>query len=561
MYGKDNLKLTETGLTIDNKEQNMPVYVINDKPKNAADFNFKSVPIKIKTQDGRAVKCWIGNYNGATVLFADGANYETIVRDFGKTRQFETIFGKRTALKANIDVIEIDMNNPDSGLNYSRSGNVIVGANMVKTENIIDLQKEVSLLKNRAIEAVTINQNVAIYIDDDSEGLSTSQNFVDTINAYVKSNDLGANIKLLFTDEYIKKVLNLLKLEYGEENVQEKFREIVKQLQKENKEISIIFEEEKESKTNEYKQLYKLIFGYEPKEDEVIEDYKNLYKELGIFSYIESKGNYSYEYVDTVSSTRTKANFITNLNQIRADGILSIIKVSDFKKQISKTSGIFTFLNSSLNLKEMLQKRSIEFIKQTANNFDFNQIPNIDIGIIADILTKSENKYDGLKKYLDTDNSDSISMYYLGLSNDEQRNVFIEEILKRALVVNYLRNLEQDNAYYGLKDKNLENVLAKALFEKYKLQQNFEIKSNEKLNENLSASEVEFELLQKISQLSEKAFNMEVKDKQDMEEKTKAIDDIINLIPLYAERNIDFKTATNIDVMEIKNIKGILSAA
>ena len=104
-------------------------------------------------------------------------------------------------------------------------------------------------------------------------------------------------------------------------------------------------------------------------------------------------------------------------------------------------------------------------------------------------------------------------------------------------------------------------MLAKALFEKYKLQQNFEIKSNEKLNENLSASEVEFELLQKISQLSEKAFNMEVKDKQDMEEKTKAIDDIINLIPLYAERNIDFKTATNIDVMEIKNIKGILSAA
>ena len=35
----------------------------------------------------------------------------------------------------------------------------------------------------------------------------------------------------------------------------------------------------------------------------------------------------------------------------------------------------------------------------------------------------------------------------------------------------------------------------------------------------------------------------------------------IKLIPLYAERNIDFKTATNIDVMEIKNIKGILSAA
>ena len=524
LYGKENVRLTEKGLVVDDEEGIVPVYVINDRPANSNDFKFKSVPIKVRTQDGKLTKCWIGNYNGATIIFAEGVRYENIVREFGTTRQFESLYGGKTALKANVDIIEIDMIDADSNLRYSQTGNPIIGVNKLKKMETIDIEKEISLLRNKTVEAVTINQNIAIYIDDMPETISTSQDFIDTINLYVNSADLGVNAKILFTDEYINRVLELLEIEYGsKESAQKEFIRILEQLKRENKEISVIL---KQSDINNI----------------------NNYKEYGIFSYIVDKGSYGCEYIDTISDIKVKANFITNLNQVRADGNLAIIKVSDFKKEISKTSGLFTFLNSSLNLKEILQKRNIEFIKQTANNFDFNQIPNIDIELIAKIISSSENKFEQLSKYLN--GSDSISMYYLGLSNDEQRNAFMEEILKRALVVNYLRNFEQDNAYYGLQDKNLENILAKALVEKYKLKGNFEINSNASLNET-TAAEVEFELLKKISQLSQQAF--EQNDPQ-------SIDDIIKLIPLYAERKVELRTA-NINVVDIQNIKGILSAA
>ena len=532
LYGKENVAMSEDGsVIINNKEQHIPVYVINDKPKNAKEFNFKSVPVKIKTENGKTVKCWIGNYEGATVIFADGAKYENIVNEFGKTRQFETIYAKRTALKANVDVIEIDMNSPDSGLRYSPNGNPIIGANILKTGDIVDFEKELSLLRNKRIESVTINQNVAVYVDDSLETISASQDFINAVNLYVKAESLGTGVKILFSNEYIKKILELLKQELGDEQAaKQKFTDIIKQLRDDNKEVVVMFDEVSE-KTD-----------------------LNEYKQYGIFSYVANG-----EYVDGLTATKTQTKVVTNLNQIYAfDGSLSIIKVSAFRKEIEKASGIFTFLTSSLNLSEYLKTRNINFIKQVANNFDFDQIPVMDIDVIAQILTGSENKFEALSKYLT--GTDSVSIYYLGLSDDEQRNVFIEEILKRALVINYLRSFEQDNAYYGLKDKNLENILAKALFEKYKLQKSFENNSDAVLDESVSATEIEFELLQKISQLSQKAFNMEIKNKQDMEEKAKTIDDIIKLIPLYADRNIELRTA-NAAMIEIKAVKGILSAA
>ena len=541
LYGKDNVKLTNKGnVLIDNKAQTIPIYVINDKPKNAKDFNFKSVPIKVKAKDGKYVKCWIGNYNDATILFADGADYEVIVKEFGKTRQFETIYGKKTALKANIDIIEIDMNNPESGLSYSQSGNIIVGSDMVRTGDIVDLQKEISLLRNKIVETVTINQNVAVYIDDELDNISSSQDFIDVINLYMNNNDLGVNAKILFNDKFFagdkvngkKGFLELLEQEYGSSEAADKeFIRIIEQLKQENKEIVVVFDETAETAN------------------------LNKYRQYGIFSYIANN-----EYVDGLTQNKNHIKFVTNLNQIYGfDGSLSIIKVSAFKEELTKSSGIFTFLTSSLNLKEYIKTRNINFVRQVANNFDFDQIPVIDIEQIAQILTDSENKFKDLSKYLN--GSDSISVYYLGLSDDEQRTVFMEEILKRALVVNYLRNYKNDEAYYGLKNKTLEDTLAKALIEKYKSDKTFNVANDKTLDESVSMAQLQFNLLQEISELSQKAFIQEIKTERDKENKTRAIDDIINLIPLYAERNMEFRSATNIDMVDIKNIKGILSAA
>ena len=550
LYGKENVRLTDKGVSIDGKNSFKQIYVINDKPKNIQNFNFKSVPIKVRTKSDKLVKCWIGNYNGTAVLFAEGANYETIVKEFSKTKKFESVYGGKTALKANVDIIEIDMNNPNAGLSYSDTGNIIIGANIIKTENHIDLEKEISLLNNKKVEAVTINQNIAIYVDDEIDTISSSQYFIELVKSYIKNENLGTNTKILFSNKYINRVLELLKQEQGsDELAQQKFIEIIKVLQDNNKEIVVVFEEGDM-------------------------DF-NKYQEYGIFSYVV--GN---EYVDGITSTKTQAKFVTNLSQISCfDGSLSIIKVSLFRKEIEQSSGLFTFLSSALNLKEYMKQRSKKFIKQVADNFDYNQIPQIDIDIIATIL-KSENKFDALKSYLNE--KDSIYLYYLGLSNEEEKSTFIYAILERILVANYLRQYDNDNFSLGLKDKRMETILAaslvaKALASKDKENGIFDISSEIVLDDSIKAAqfEIEFEttIKNKVSSgfkenglnkiIEPQTIDNIINDPQSIDDiinDTQSIDDIIKLIPLYAERNMQLRTA-NVDIMDIQNIKGILSAA
>nr|MCR4663592.1 hypothetical protein [Endomicrobiaceae bacterium] len=526
LYGKDNVRMNENGLEINNEDKVIPVYVINDTPKNVKDFNMKPVSIKIKTAKGEYAKCWIGDYNGAIVLFSKGVEYEDIVNEFSKTRKFESICKNNTVLKANVDVIEIDMVDSDSGLRYSKNGNLIIGANILKSADRIDLQKEISLLKIKKVEAVTINQNIAIYIDDAVDTISASQDFINVIDSYFKSENLGVDAKILFSNEYIDRVLELLEQELGsKESAQQRFMEIIKELKDKNKDIIVIF-------------------------DEYVADTNfNKYQDYGIFSYIA--GN---EYVDGITSTKTQAKFVTNLNQIACfDGSLSIVKMSVFKKEIEQSSGIFTFLTSSLNLKDYMKKRSINFIKQVAGNFDYNQLPNIDIETVAKIL-KSENKFENLKKYLQE--NDSITMYYLGLSGEEEKAVFMNAILERILVANYLRFFDTEEFCFGLKDKKMETILAAALIAKYNKDGNFNVSSQAVMNENLTAAQFELEFEKMILDKVSTGFKNELSEINDPQ----SIDDIIKLIPLYAERNVELRTA-NVKVMEIQDIKGILSAA
>lgn len=518
LYGNKNVSFNENGVQIKNKEKTVPIYVVNDKPKNVKEFDFKPVSVKFKNKNGKIVRGWLGNYKGAAVLFAEGVNYQDIAEQFSQTKQFQTLSG----INANVDIIEVDLDNKDKEMSYSKNGNPLVGINLITTNETIDIQKEASLLNNKKVEAITINQNIAVYIDDAAETVSTSNDMLNAIDMYVDSEGLGTNAKILFTNSYIDQIIGLLEIELGSrEAAQDKFVSMIKQLKDENKEISVVFEQvDKNTNLEKY-------FDY------------------GIFTYIANG-----MYVDSITSTKSRIKVVSDLDKVEGfDGSLSVLKISAFKNEIAKTSGIFAFLNSSLNIKEIMEKRNIEFVKQVASNFDFNQIPNIDVEILANILTQYENKFTVLSKYLQ--DSDSISMYYKGLSNEKEQEAFANSILERMIVVNYLRSLEEDKAYYGLKDKNLENVLSRALVEKYKQQNTLEINSDASIDENLMASEVEIELSKRISQLAQRAF--EQNDPQ-------AIDDIIKLIPLYADRGTGFRTQ-EIKIMEIQNIKGILAAA
>jgi len=520
--------LLENGqINVADSEKSVPMYVINDKPSNYKEFDFKPISVKFKSKDGNNVKGWLGRYQGSSVLFVDGANYEDIVNNFRQTRQFNI---SNNRISSNIDIIEVDLNNPNAEMTYSKSGNPLIGINTVKTNNIIDIQKEMALLSNKKVEAITINQNIAVFIDDDINNITSYNDLLSSIDLYIKNDNLGVDSKILFTDKYIDKILQLIREEVSKEITSEqeidnlvtdKFIEIIQASKNKNKNISVVFEQ---ADTNT--------------------DLKKYFK-YGIFSYVVNG-----KYIDTVAGTDVNTKIITKLDQVQGfDGSISIIKVSSFKDEIASSSGIFTFLNSAMNIKEMLEKRNIDFIIQVAKNFDFNQMPEISNDIIIGIIKSEDiNKYSVLSKYIN--DTSSISMYYNGLKSDKEKEIFVKTILERMLAVNLLRANE---AYNGLKDHRLEEILAKALLIKYQnnIDPNIRYTDGFSIDDTIMASEVEQKLLERILVLTDEAFNKNT---------PQAVNEIIEILPLYADRNTELRTS-KVEVMNVQNIRGILSAA
>ncbi|MFA6913805.1 MAG: hypothetical protein WCQ83_01230 [Endomicrobiia bacterium] len=527
LYGS-NVSLLENGqINVADSEKSVPMYVINDKPSNYKEFDFKPISVKFKSKDGNNVKGWLGRYQGSSVLFVDGANYEDIVNNFRQTRQFNI---SNNRISSNIDIIEVDLNNPNAEMTYSKSGNPLIGINTVKTNNIIDIQKEMALLSNKKVEAITINQNIAVFIDDDINNITSYNDLLSSIDLYIKNDNLGVDSKILFTDKYIDKILQLIREEVSKEITSEqeidnlvtdKFIEIIQASKNKNKNISVVFEQ---ADTNT--------------------DLKKYFK-YGIFSYVVNG-----KYIDTVAGTDVNTKIITKLDQVQGfDGSISIIKVSSFKDEIASSSGIFTFLNSAMNIKEMLEKRNIDFIIQVAKNFDFNQMPEISNDIIIGIIKSEDiNKYSVLSKYIN--DTSSISMYYNGLKSDKEKEIFVKTILERMLAVNLLRANE---AYNGLKDHRLEEILAKALLIKYQnnIDPNIRYTDGFSIDDTIMASEVEQKLLERILVLTDEAFNKNT---------PQAVNEIIEILPLYADRNTELRTS-KVEVMNVQNIRGILSAA
>ena len=177
-----------------------------------------------------------------------------------------------------------------------------------------------------------------------------------------------------------------------------------------------------------------------------------------------------------------------------------------------------------------------------------NSIPPVDNNVIVEIINSAkENKYELLSKYLNE--ADAVSMYYSTLSGNKERNAFIESILERMLAVNLLRS---NDINLGLREHKLEEILAKALYVKYTTGIGDNIKSSLTFDvSQMTAAQAEQALMETISKLADEAF---------VQNKPEAINDIIELIPLYADRVSDFR-AESVEVINVQNIRGILSAA
>ena len=506
-------------------EYNRTTYIITDVPENAKDFNFRNVG-SVLNKNGEKADLFLGEYREILVLYAKDAAPETLVDEFQKNPYLIRHFG----LRFKNDFIQIDMVNPDREVSYSQSGHIIVGANVVKTGEYIDYKKEAALVANKKVDAVTINQNIAVFINDDA--YVVDGNIVSTVNAFVRAETLGTEAKILFTSSCIDNFINSLEGDVYEKKIE--FRKIIKKLKDENKEICVVFEDD--SKNTDL----------------------NKYFDYGIFNYVANG-----TYFDAVSVTKTRIKIVSKLSDIGSfDGSISVLKISDFKDEIDETSGIFTFLNSAINIRRIMADRKIDFVRQAATNFDFNQIPEISQDIISDIINSDdEEKFELLSTYLEP--SSQISIYYNTLK-DSEKVVFTEEILKRILAVNYLR---QQNVKHGLRDHKLEVLLAQALYKSVVPSYNKKSASGVRYDRStwdiivevsafkqevlgMTPAGVYKSLNELLSRLAPLALEQSDPD---------AIFAILDLIPIYADKNIAPIDPSNIEFINSDTLAGLRS--
>ncbi len=538
-------------------EYNRTTFVVTELPGNEKDFNFRPVKIKVKNEYGSYSRVWLGNYREVMVIYAPNIKPENLVSEIINSYDFTRLFGPRFKN----DFVQIDMTNPDRELSYTQAGHIIVGENILKTGEYIDYRKEAALVANKKVDAVTINQNIAIFIDDSADTVSSPDDMVSLVNSFVKSDKLGTSAKILFYSSYIGKIINLLEQKLGSVDLaREEFLKIIKQLKDDNIEISVVFDDSSSSNLP-------------------ILQASNL-SNYGIFSYVVDG-----KYFDSVTSTETTVKMISDLNKIDSfDGSLSVLKISRFKDEIDETSGIFTFLNSAVNIKRIMEKRSVDFVKQAASNFDYAQIPEIPEQELIDIITSNQSviasetassvaiqrrsavsdKFQLLNDYLDP--LSQISIYYASLKPNE-KEAFTEEILKRILAVNYMR---QQGIQYGLRDHKLEVMLANALYQSViahtdtgsRRSSAEDLSSSSQLSADfkqsvvtMKASEAERTLNELLAVLSQQAFSNNNSD---------AIAAIIELIPLYADKNIvpfDTESVEFISDKSLVGLRSVLAAA
>ncbi|MDD5021906.1 MAG: hypothetical protein PHR82_07265, partial [Endomicrobiaceae bacterium] len=459
-YGKENIMLTDEGLVVKDNPLKVftlkylidqkPVYVIADKPENSQEFNFQPVPVNFILDGEKVAKSWLGNRKGATVVYVEWLKYDDIIKQkYGEivkmlqeSRYFEEKYG------VNAKSIEIDFNNPNRKLEYSDSGNIVIGVNGIETNGNIDSQIVVSLLHNAVVDAITVNRNSAIQVDI-LDGLSTYADLEKFI-----SEAKTADTRLIFSEKEFEKILQLIRDELSknsdvkdlEESVVQRFLELTKDVNNPKNNLQI---------TARYASI-----GNTMPEKEAI------YNKYGITSFIFDS-QFGSKYYDKISGFTTDIKEISDLNDLSSDGSLYVFKLSTVVKDINATSSIFTFLKS-VNIRKILKEKNINFVTQVARNFAFDQFPQLsenDRNNIIDVLRiVDENvNYNGVLEAFFKNNS-SVIVYMNSLKNAQLRYAFARSIMERMLLVDYLGN---NGNKKGFTNKSHEDLLTNMLVKKY----------------------------------------------------------------------------------------------
>ncbi len=573
-YGRENVKLTEEGITVGNPSEifkmkymidKKPVYVITEEPADVKEYNFKPIPVNFAIEGKRAAKTWLGSKKGATVLYVEWLRYddiikkryEEIIRMLQETRFFADRYG------ADASAIEIDFKNADRELEYSQSGNVIIGVNKIQRDGKIDSRMVISLLENERVDAVTISRNTALEIDI-FDGINTYAALEKFINESKK-----ANMRLIFSDEEFEKVLELIGSEMSktvsgkklEQAVAERFMELTQSSKQAGNNLDITVRYNSSGNTDREKETR--------------------YGRYGITSFIFDS-QFGSRYYDMLSGYTSNIMEIADLKDIKSDGNMYVIKLSKVVKEIKETSSIFTFLKS-INLKEILKEKNINFVKQAARNFEFDefgQLDNYEKNSLADIIKTANAKgteyQTVLVRFFGSDSP--VVVYMNSLKTADMKNSFALSVLERALMIDYLKSKGKTSGFVNKSHEELlTNMLVKKLVkeidnEKRLTDVELSLVTIQEMTERITAddltiSERQIRLNNKLVELQPYADDMyalkfgKKNPLANQETEAKAVNGIIELLTLYSDEEIKESIKIKTDNIQMSNFKAVLSAA
>ncbi|GAB1401923.1 hypothetical protein MASR1M68_08340 [Elusimicrobiota bacterium] len=574
-YGKENVMLTDDGVVIKDNPlkvfnlkylvEKKPVYVVADKPENSQEFNFQPVPVNFILDGEKIAKTWLGNRKGATVVYVEWLRYDDLIKQrYGEiikmlqeSRYFQDKYG------VNAKSIEIDFDKPNRQLEYSESGNIIIGVNGISTANgNIDSQMVISLLHNAVVDSVTVNRNSAIQIDV-LDGLSTYADLEKFI-----SEAKTADTKIIFSEKEFERVLELIREELAknsnsknlEDLVAERFLELTNDINNPKNDLIVIAR-------------YSSIGDTMPAKEAV-------YNRYGITSFIFDT-QFGSKYYDKISGFTSDIKEISDLNDLSSDGSLYVFKLSSVVKNINETSSIFTFLKS-VNIRKILKEKNKNFVTQAGKNFAFDQFPKLsanDKNNIIEVLRVADDNID----YTDVlrvffKNNSAVMVYFNSLKNAQLRYAFARSVMERMLLVDYLVN---NGITRGFTNKSHEDLLTAMLVKKYLNGIGDTDNTNIELSiitteemiagvkaEDLTIIERQQRLDKAVMQMMPLADDMYALKftKQYLsvskETQAQAVNGIIKLLTVYADNDIHDRIAVETaKIMDMANFKAVLMAA
>lgn len=523
---------------------NLPVYILNERPENPQNFGFENTGVSIKGST-----LWIGRENGAIVIYADGAEYGAIAEELSGNRKINEIIkqsvGREAAVK-NISIEWIEVEGKEEGakgISYSENGNVKVGYALFKEklERGELLEFTASLRAIRKLDTFTYAHGIIHYLND----VKTLEDFKE----YLQQHQKIGNGQILIDSSLVESIIKQI----GEA----KFKQFLVEARKDGVEV-FVMSKTKLAKSN-IKQYESLGFAGCIDANEV-DNKHNLYNfALGTASEIETVNDFNSPQELEENLKKVKGLALINNLQLRKviNGERTGLSITQIVEMLSSFKILKIFANKPI---------TVEFAFNAGRNFEIANIPRIDEDNIVKLNEMIKNGIFELADLVEAlgiseDGADAVSVYLAKLQNQtegkensrEIMNAFVKGIVERVLVAHVLRVERKE---FGLKDKNQEIILGRAIVIGIQQGTNFDKNDGRILNSfvaGLTVSEAESKLNEALPELMEQAFE---------QNDPKAINAIIELIPGLAERRETFELSDDIKPrIDIRNYANILSAA